>query len=179
VPTEEYLPIVLREFRQMKRLADRAFAQVRADGFFAVAGVEDNSLAVIVKHVGGNLRSRWTDFLAADGEKPDRQRDGEFIIGPADTREHLLARWEEGWGILFRTLESLRSPDLEKTVTIRGEGMTALVAINRGLTHNAYHIGQIVFLAKHLVGAKWESLSIPRGRSEQFNAAPKKYVQDK
>jgi len=125
---------------------------------------------VIVKHIAGNLRSRWTDFLTSDGEKPDRRRDTEFeLVGAADTRESLMARWEEGWKTLFANVEPLTNEDLLREVPIRGEPHTVVRAINRQLTHYAGHVSQIVLLAKHWAGPKWQTLSIPRGQSETFN----------
>ena len=174
--TDDYLPMALREFKRLKALAEKALAQVPADRFFEAPGAEDNSLAVIVKHVAGNLRSRWREFLSTDGEKPDRNRDAEFVVGAEDTSEHLMAAWEEGWGLLFGALSPLSGADLGRTVLIRGEPLSVLVVINRQLTHYAYHVGQIVFLAKHFAGSKWTSLSIPKGQSEAFNQAPKKYL---
>jgi hypothetical protein len=176
MPTEPYLPLVIREFARLKQLADRALAQVPGDPFFATPGDGDNSIAVIVKHVAGNSLSRWTDFLTSDGEKPDRNRDAEFV-GTDETRERLLARWEQGWAALFTALTPLGAADLARTVTIRGEPLTVLQAVNRQLTHYAYHVGQIVYLAKHFAGPRWQSLSIPRGESERFNQAPRKYLE--
>jgi hypothetical protein len=176
MPDEEYLPLAVREFGKMKALADRAIAQLPADGLFTVPGEGDNSIAVIMKHLSGNMRSRWRDFLSSDGEKPDRKRDTEFVISADDSRESILARWEEGWAILFSALAPLGQSDLGRTVAVRGEPMTVLQAVNRQLTHYAYHVGQIVYVAKHLAGARWKSLSIPLGASEQFNRAPVKYL---
>jgi hypothetical protein len=174
--TEAYPALVTREFEKLKRLADRALAQLPADHFFAIPGPGDNSIAVIVKHVGGNLLSRWTDFLTTDGEKPGRHRDTEFTILPADTRDHLLAQWEAGWAALFTAVRPLQTPDYARTVTIRGEPLSVLQAVNRQLTHYAYHVGQIVYLAKHFAGPRWQSLSIAVGKSAEFNAAPKSYL---
>lgn len=174
--SEEYLPIAVREFGRLKGLADKAIAQIPADRLYETPGEGDNSVAVIMKHVSGNLRSRWTDFLSSDGEKPDRKRDDEFVIMPEDTRDALSGRWEDGWAALFSALAPLRTSDLERNVTIRGESMTVLQAIGRQLTHYAYHVGQIVYLAKHFAGGRWKSLSIPLGESETFNRAPGKYV---
>jgi hypothetical protein len=171
MPTAAYLPLALREFARLKKLADDAIAQLPADRFFIRPAEGDNSIAHIVKHVSGNLLSRWTDFLTTDGEKPDRRRDTEFVIAPEDTRERLLVRWAEGWEVLFRELRPLTDADLTRTVTIRREPLTVLDAINRQLTHYAYHIGQIVYLAKHFAGPQWRSLSIPFGESERFNRA--------
>jgi len=176
MPSEDFIVLAIREFNQLKRLADRAIARLPADQLFTQPGPVDNSVAVVMKHVGGNLRSRWQDFLTSDGEKPDRNRDQEFIILPADSREKIFAQWEEGWAILFRELKPLGAADLDRTVKIRGEPITVLQAVTRQLTHYAYHVGQIVYLSKHLVGASWSSLSIPVGQSEQFNKAPAKYI---
>lgn len=165
---ENYLADSVSSFRSYKRLAERALEQVSDNEFFAQIDEESNSLAVIVKHIAGNLRSRWTDFLTTDGEKPDRYRDTEFeLIG--DTRKSLMHYWEAGWQTLFGTLEQLSADDLSKTVTIRGEPHTVVEAINRQLTHYAYHVGQVVFLAKHLKAKEWKTLSVPRNRSAQFN----------
>jgi uncharacterized damage-inducible protein DinB len=163
-----YLSEVSNSFRSYKRLTDRALEQVSDEEFFAQIDEESNSIATIVKHIAGNQHSRWTDFLTTDGEKPDRHRDTEFeLIG--DTRESLMQYWEAGWQTLFNALEPLTPEDLERTVTIRGEPHTVVEAINRQLTHYAYHIGQIVFLAKHLRSSDWKTLSVPRNRSAEFN----------
>ena len=173
---EEYLTTVIREFERMKALADAAIAQLSADHFFATPGAGDNSIAVIVKHVGGNLLSRWTDFLTTDGEKPGRDRDAEFHITVDDTRARLLDQWERGWAALFQALRGLSAADLTRTVTIRREPLSVSQAINRQLTHYAYHVGQIVYVAKHFCGANWRSLSIPLGKSQDFNRSPSRYV---
>jgi hypothetical protein len=158
----------VESFRSYKRLAERAMEQVSDEEFFAEIDAESNSLAVIVKHIAGNLHSRWRDFLTTDGEKPDRQRDTEFeMIG--DTRSTLMEFWESGWQTLFDAIEQLKLEDFARTVTIRGEPHTIVEAINRQLTHYAYHIGQIVFLAKHLRSSDWKTLSVPRNRSAEFN----------
>src|ERR1019366_7983406 len=146
------------EFERTKVLADRAIAQVSATDFFTIPSAGDNSIAIIVKHVSGNMRSRWLDFLTSDGEKPDRQRDSEFLLLPGDSRDRLLKRWEESWAVLFSALTPLAADDLARTVRIRGEPISVLQAINRQLTHYAYHVGQIVYVAKHLAGDKWQSL---------------------
>lgn len=172
----EYLPIVIRELERLKKLADLAMAQVSTEQFFALPGADDNSIAVIVKHVSGNMVSRWKDFLTTDGEKPDRNRDLEFELTAEDTREALLARWNYAWGVLFAELRALGAPDLGRTITIRGEPLSVLQAINRQLTHYAYHVGQIVYVAKHLKASGWKSLTIPKGQSEQFNRAPEPYL---
>jgi hypothetical protein len=177
MPKETYIQIAIREFKRMRGLADGAFAQVTLEQFFAAPSEGDNSIAVIVKHVGGNLVSRWTDFLTADGEKPSRNRDSEFEITATDTQQMLIGQWESGWDALFNALEPLTDEDLERIVTIRGEQLSVLQAINRQLTHYSYHVGQIVYVAKHYAAASWRSLSIPRGKSVQFNANPLKYVE--
>ncbi|MBI2362990.1 MAG: DUF1572 family protein [Elusimicrobia bacterium] len=137
---------------------------------FIVADAQFNSIAILMKHLAGNMRSRATDFLTTDGEKPDRNRDTEFVIDAEDTQDSLQARWERGWGILFDSLESLKPEDLGKTVFIRGEPYSVIRALNRQLAHCAYHVGQIVLLSTSLTGTTWQSLSIPRGKSEEFNA---------
>lgn len=165
---DNYLADAINSFRSYKLLAERALEQVSDDEFFLQIDDESNSLAVIVKHIAGNLRSRWTDLLTSDGEKPDRHRDTEFeMIG--DTRESLMNLWGKGWQTLFDALGSLTSEDLGRTVTIREEPHTVVEAVNRQLTHYSYHIGQIVFLAKHLRSSDWRTLSVPRNRSVQFN----------
>jgi hypothetical protein len=174
-PVDDYLSLARFEFRRLKNLADGALAQVSSTQLFEARGAEDNSLAVIMKHVSGNMVSRWRDFLTSDGEKPDRHRDNEFVILDGDSREALFTRWEEGWQTLFGALEPLTPADLNRAVTIRGESLSVLVAITRQLTHYAYHVGQIVYLAKHFAGPQWKTLSIPRGQSAQFNRAPGKY----
>jgi hypothetical protein len=165
-----YLEDAIANFRGYKKLAEGAFAQVGEEEFFLAPDAESNSIAVIIKHMVGNMLSRWTDFLTTDGEKPDRNRDMEFVITPETTQSELLAAWERGWDCVFTALEALRPEDLMKTVLIRGEAHTVVKAINRQMTHYGYHIGQIVFLAKHFRAAQWKSLSIPRNRSEAFNA---------
>lgn len=157
------------DFRQLKNHADRAFTQVTDEQFFAMPGPESNSLAVINRHIAGNLLSRWRDFLTADGEKPDRKRDTEFEVPETLTREAVMARWEEGWRVLFDELGRLTPADLDRQVTIRGEPHSVVQAIHRQLTHNASHVGQIVYLAKLLTGTDWKTLSVPRGKSEEFN----------
>lgn len=166
--TTSYLEDSLALFRYYKRLAERAMAQVRDEQLVAVLDGEMNSIAIIVKHMAGNMRSRWTGFPTADGEKPDRNRDAEFA-DPPSTREALLARWEDGWQCVFSALEPLSEQDLSRSVTIRGEAHSAMQAVNRQLAHYAYHCGQIVFLAKHFKHSEWQSLSVPRGKSAEFN----------
>ena len=174
---ESYIHLAVREFERMKALADGAISQVSPEQFFSSPSQNDNSIAVMVKHVGGNLLSRWTDFLTSDGEKPDRNRDAEFEIATGDTQDALLHQWQSGWASLFAALGPLTDSDLGRTVTIRGEPLSVLQAINRQLTHYAYHVGQIVYVAKHYAGDRWRSLSIPKGKSAVFNAGPTKYVQ--
>ena len=158
----------LAVFGYYKRLAERAMAQVTDEQLFTLIDGEANSIAIIVKHMAGNMRSRWTDFLTTDGEKPDRDRDREFV-DPAATREALTDEWEEGWAMMFAALEPLTDADLGRTITIRGEAHSVVQAINRQLAHYPYHVGQIVLLAKHFAWEKWESLSVPRNRSAEFN----------
>ena len=165
-----YIDEAFRSLRGHKRLADGAIAQLNDEQFFAAPDPESNSVAIIVKHMAGNMRSRFTDFLTSDGEKPDRNRDSEFVISGAVGREQALRAWEHGWQLVFDALNSLQPEDLERTVIIRGEPHSVLQAINRQVAHYAYHIGQIVFLAKHWKGADWKTLSIPKGQSEQVNA---------
>ncbi len=166
----EYLKEALKQLRGLKKVADRAMAQTSEADFFAALDAESNSIALIVKHLAGNMRSRWTDFLTSDGEKPDRHRDSEFLIEPGDTREDLERRWNEGWNLVLSAIEPLSAEDLTKTVQIRGEPHSVLKAINRQVAHYAYHVGQLVFLAKHFAGSEWKTLSIPRGKSEEVNA---------
>ena len=167
--TTSYLADSRRVYRMYKELGERAMAQVGDAQLTLAPDPESNSIALIVKHIAGNLRSRWRDFLTSDGEKPDRNRDSEFEAPPA-TRAELLAMWEAGWQSLFETLDTLTDADLGRSVTIRGHAHSVMQAINRNITHTAHHVGQIVFLAKHLQSAKWQSLSIPRGQSAKFNA---------
>ena len=167
--TTSYIEDSLTLCRYYKNLAERAMAQVTDHELFANLDEEANSIAVIVKHIAGNMRSRWTDFLTTDGEKPDRDRDSEFVDPPA-TRAGLLDAWEDGWSRMFRALEGLTEADLGRTVTIRGEPHSVMQAINRQVAHYAHHIGQIVLLAKHFAHQGWQSLSVPRNRSAEFNA---------
>ena len=159
-------------FRHYKKLGERAMAQCPDEGLFVMLDAESNSIAIIVKHMAGNMRSRWKDFLTTDGEKPDRNRDTEFEA-PPKTRAELMAMWEGGWKYLFDALEPLSESDLARTVTIRSEPHSVMQAINRQVAHYAHHVGQIVLLAKHFAtkaGKKWETLSVPRGQSKQFTA---------
>jgi len=166
--TTSYLKDSLELFRHSKKLAERAMAQVTDDQLFAELDEGGNSIAIIVKHMAGNMRSRWVDFLTTDGEKPDRNRDSEFVDPPA-TREALMQVWEEGWGHVFHALEPLSDADLGLKVTIRGEAHSVMQAINRQMAHYSLHMGQIVMLAKHFAHDRWQSLSIPRNRSAEFN----------
>jgi hypothetical protein len=166
----EFLSAIINAFEANKRLADRAVEQVPDDKLNAALDANTNSVAVIMKHVAGNLLSRWTDFLTTDGEKPWRNRDGEFVDSFAG-RTQLLEFWEQGWACLLSTLKGLKPEDLEKTVTIRGEPHSVPLALERSLGHTCYHIGQIVQVARIHAGDKWNTLTIPRGASEQFNKA--------
>lgn len=166
--TTSYVEDSLSLFRHYKQLADRAMAQVRDEDLFAALDGESNSIAVVAKHMAGNMLSRWTDFLTTDGEKPTRDRDREFVDPPA-TRAALLEMWENGWKRLFAALEPLSDADLERTVMIRSEAHSVMQAINRQMAHYSYHVGQIVFLAKHLAEDRWQSLSVPRNKSAEFN----------
>ena len=158
-------------FRAQRTLVERAIAQVDERALFATLDAESNSIAIILQHMGGNLRSRFTDFLTSDGEKPDRDRDGEFLTIAGAARADIEARWNVGWQVLTRTLESLTPADLLRTVTIRGESMLVVQALGRSLAHMAQHAGQVVLLAKHLAGERWQTLSIPRGQSAAYEAA--------
>lgn len=164
----DFLVATLTSLRANKNLADKAIAQVPDDRLHMAFDEHTNSIAVIMKHVGGNLRSRWTDFLTSDGEKPWRNRDAEFVDQDED-RNAVLAIWEAGWACLFNTLEHLTADDLERTVLIRGEPHSVPLAIQRSLAHTMYHVGQIVQLARVLAGDQWQTLTIPRGGSSQHN----------
>jgi len=156
-------------FRMYKTLAEKAMAQVPTDAAFGtMLDAESNSIAIIVQHIAGNLRSRYRDLLTTDGEKPDRNRDGEFEMHEPVTREGVLALWNEGWAVALATLDALTPDDLEKTITIRGEAFLVVEALNRSITHTAYHVGQIVFIARHLT-PNWTSISIPKGKSSEFS----------
>lgn len=160
-----YLADVRRTFRNYKTLGERAIAQVSDGGLNRLLDPDSNSVALIVKHVGGNLRSRFRDFLTTDGEKPDRDRDSEFEIAGEPSRDEIMQWWESGWQVALESIDALTPDDLARTVTIRNEPFLVVEALNRAAAHVAYHVGQIVFLAKHLAGPNWESLSIPKGRS--------------
>jgi hypothetical protein len=167
LPTH-YLADTKTRFESIRTLAERAAAQVDDASFFTPLGNDENSIALVMKHMAGNLRSRFSDFLGSDGEKPDRNRDGEFEQAPSDSRDAILARWAEGWRVLFEALDSLVPADLTRTVTIRGEPHTVIQALSRQLVHQSQHAGQVVLLAKHAAGAKWQTLSIARGQSGAF-----------
>ena len=167
--TDSYLKDSLDIFRYYKTLAERAMAQCRDTQLFESLDAESNSIAIIVKHMAGNMRSRWRDFLTTDGEKPDRNRDTEFE-SPATTRAELMEQWNAGWKWVFDALEPLTDADLTKTIYIRGEEHSVMQAINRQVAHYSHHVGQIVFLAKHLCSDHWRSLSIPRSESAAFNS---------
>ncbi|HLB92022.1 MAG TPA: DUF1572 family protein [Terriglobales bacterium] len=166
-----YLEEIKRQLRGHKRMAENALGQLEEKDFFVVLDPESNSVAAIVKHIAGNARSRFTDFLTSDGEKPDRFRDQEFEISASATREEIMRWWEQAWLQIFSTLDALRPEDVERIVTIRQEPHTVMQALNRALAHYAQHIGQIVFLAKHLRSDRWKTLSIPRGKSEDYKTA--------
>jgi hypothetical protein len=166
--TTSYIEDALAIFRQYKLLGERAMAQVSDGQLFASLDEESNSIAILVKHITGNMRSRWTDFLSTDGEKPNRNRDSEFVDPPA-TREALMREWEDGWARVFEAIEPLTDAYLGRVVTIRGEPHSVMQAINRQLAHYPQHVGQIVLLAKHYAGDKWQTLSVARNKSAEFN----------
>jgi hypothetical protein len=168
--TTSYIEDSLALFRQHKQLTERAMEQVTDEQLFVQLDEESNSIAIIVKHMAGNMRSRWTDFLTSDGEKPNRDRDSEFVAPPA-TRQELMELWENGWQSVFRALEPLSDADLARTITIRGEAHSVMQAVNRQVAHYAAHMGQIVMLAKHLAHDHWRCLTVPRNRSGEFNRA--------
>lgn len=163
-----YLTDIRRAFTNYRTLAERAVEQVSDDQLSIAIDPEANSIAVIMQHVAGNLRSRFLDFLTADGEKPDRNRDAEFELQGA-SRAELLARWDDAWRITLGSLDALTPDDLSRPIRIRGEAFAVVEALDRSITHTAYHVGQIVFLAKHLAGPGWRSLSIPKGRSAEHS----------
>jgi hypothetical protein len=168
-----YLEDIIAQFRKLKQQAERALAQVSDRQLIATLDPDGNSIAALMQHMAGNLRSRWTDFLSSDGEKPDRDRDSEFEIGRLAgprARAELLARWEQGWDCLFAALGGLAAGDHLRTVYVRAEPHSVPQAIHRQLTHHAYHVGQLVLLAKHFAGAGWQSLSVPKGQSREYNA---------
>jgi hypothetical protein len=170
-----YLDEARRQLRGHKRMGEGAMSQLKDEDFFVTLDPESNSVAILVKHLAGNMRSRFTDFLTTDGEKPDRFRDQEFQMTPATTRDDVMKWWNEGWACVLGAIEPLKPEDVMRTVTIRGEAHTVLQAINRQIAHYAQHIGQIVFLAKHLRSSEWKTLSIPRGKSEGFKKSSGKF----
>ena len=167
---QDQLKCWLVEFRKLKTQADRAVAQIRPEDLFRTLDDEANSIAILMKHIAGNMRSRWVDFLNADGEKPDRNRDLEFIVDE-ETPESVKQRWEASWKLLLDGLQALRPEDLDRSVLVRGERQPVPEAILRQMNHYASHVGQIVLLAKHFAGDRWQTLSVPRGQSEQYNVA--------
>jgi hypothetical protein len=161
-----YLKNLVGTYRLYRSLGDRAIAQVRVDAdLHRMIDPDSNSIAIIVKHVAGNLRSRFRDFLTSDGEKPDRNREGEFDVPDLVARDEILKWWDEGWTIAMASIEALTPEDLDRTIHIRGEASLVVEALNRSVTHTAYHVGQIVYLARHLAWPDWKSLSIPKGKS--------------
>lgn len=173
--SQPFLDEVRRQLRGHKRLGEGAIAQLQDAELFVELDPESNSVAILVKHLAGNMRSRFTDFLTTDGEKPDRHRDWEFELAANTTRDEVMRWWEQGWGCVLAALDSLTPEALLRTVHIREEPLTVLQALNRALAHYAFHVGQIVFLAKHLRSREWKTLSVPRGESEEFN---RKFVEE-
>ncbi len=167
-PRAAYLADIVRTFRNYKALGERAIAQAPDASLFIELDVNSNSIAIVVKHVGGNLRSRFRDFLTTDGEKPDRNRDAEFELGAPASRPEMMAWWDEGWATALDTLDALTPDDVMRTVHIRGEAFLVVEALNRAASHIAYHVGQIVYLARHFAGDGWKSLSIPKGASSRI-----------
>jgi hypothetical protein len=171
-----YLEDIIFSFRKVQALAEVAIRQVNDRNFFHKPGEHSNSIAIVMKHVAGNLASRWTDFLTTDGDKPWRDRDAEFLIGAQDTRATLLAAWEKGWAAVFESLAGLQEGDLQKKVTIRGEEHTVFQAIHRSLSHTSYHVGQIVYLCRLLTKDGWEWITIPPGQSQQWKDEGGRYL---
>lgn len=169
--SQDFIDDCVLQLQKLKKQADRAISQTSDEYFFAALDPEANSIALIMKHMAGNMRSRWTDFLTSDGEKASRRRDQEFERGGADTREGLTDAWEEAWTLTLETISDLQPADVEKSITIRGESHSVLEAVHRQLTHYAAHVGQIVLLAKHYAGSNWQTLSIPRGKSKEYEVA--------
>lgn len=167
---QHYLDDALKWFRYYKQLAERTFAQISDEDFFRTIDEESNSIAVNMKHMASNMISRWTDFLTSDGEKPDRNRDMEFVILPGTSKDEMLDYWKRGWQVTFDAIEPLTPDDLMRIIRIRGQDHTVVQAINRQLAHYAYHVGQIVYLAKHFKASDWQSLSVPKNKSAEFNA---------
>jgi hypothetical protein len=169
VSADTILPALISAFQSQKRLAEKAIVQLPDEKLHVPLDANTNSVAVIMRHMAGNLRSRFSDFLTTDGEKPDRDRDGEFVDDAGATREQIMSHWETGWRVLFDTLASLRPEDLTKTITIRQEPWVVVDALHRALAHQAYHVGQIVQLARFLAKDDWQTITIPRGGSQGFN----------
>lgn len=174
--TESYLDSVKKQFLYYKTLGEKAIAQLEPEQLFVVVNEDTNNIATIIKHISGNMLSRWTDFLTSDGEKEWRNRDGEFE-NDLQSKEEVMTTWENGWKCLFNALNSLQPNQLSNIIYIRNEGHTVIEAINRQLAHYPYHVGQIVFYAKQLKNSKWESLSIPKNDSKNYNAG--KFAQEK
>lgn len=168
--TTSYIVDALAVYKQNKSWAEAAIAQISDEHLTTTLDSKSNSIALIMKHIAGNLRSRWTDFLSSDGEKPDRNRDSEFESPPA-TRSELLEMWERGWHCLFTALESLTDADLTRTIYIRSQPHSVLQAINRNITHSASHVGQIILLAKHFQADRWKTLTLPRRRARELESA--------
>lgn len=168
---QQYLDDAHLQFRKLKAQADKAIAQIADEDLFRLIDPDANSIAIIMKHMAGNMRSRWTDFLTSDGEKPTRNRDREFEAEPGDTPARIRDEWDRGWTLVLETVSSLEREDLDRTVTVRGEAHSVIEAINRQLTHYAAHVGQIVLLAKHFAGAGWTTLSIPKGKSREYDVS--------
>jgi hypothetical protein len=168
---QAYLADMRTQFAKLRSTAERAMVQVGDHDFAAMLDADANSIAITVKHISGNLRSRCTGFLTSDGEKPGRDRDGEFVVHAQDSRAHLLNEWTAAWDLLAATVDGLTPDDLQRTIYIRAEPHTVMQALNRQLAHLSYHVGQIVLLAKHWVGPGWQTLTIPRGQSRAFTRA--------
>jgi len=169
-----YLETAKKNFQSIKKLGDKVFPQIKDKDFFWSPDEESNSMAIIIRHLYGNMLSRWTDFLTSDGEKPDRKRDEEFERLFYTDKDDVIEKWNSGWKCLFDALDSLNENDLMKEVTIRGQHHTVIEAIERQINHYSYHVGQIVYIGKHLEGEKWISLSVPRNKSDKFNDEMKK-----
>ena len=167
---QQYLDDAHLQMRKLKAQADKAIAQIKDEDLFALIDPDANSIAIVMKHLAGNMRSRWTDFLTSDGEKPNRDRDSEFEV-ESDTPARLREQWDRAWTLVLDTIASLQPEDLDKTVYVRGEAHAVIEAINRQLTHYAAHVGQIVLLAKHFAGADWKTLSIPKGKSRVYDVS--------
>ncbi len=159
---QHYIDDAVAQLRRLKESADKSIGQVADDQLFAMLDPNANSIALIMKHVAGNMRSRWTDFLTSDGEKPNRERDTEFELDEHDTRDHLIAVWDAGWTLTLETIAALQPADMSKSVRVRGQVLSVVQAVNRQLAHYAEHVGQIVLLAKHYAGPGWKTLSIPK-----------------